>query len=437
MKKSKFYVLFSLLIVILLFSVSALCNQCGIITPATTATDTATGKTDVEESKESVSEETTDQTEETTDQTEETSATDESSGNEAPTIELEIYEGPTYSAGDDICFYRIQAVMTGKPSPTVKFSKDDSGGAWGTKKAQININRGETYTLTATAKNSEGQVTASKVLTWGCGSENIDPVINDITLSSASIKTSQQYDVTANATDPDGDSLTYIWTTSGGAINDDSANPMKWTTPGSAGSYTITLKVTDGKGGEDTQSKDVSVETAVVNLDVPKVNSEGGYIEEGGKINTGGGLFAGDSAAGGGYIGNRRVRGYISFDITGLNGKTIDQATLTFNINSIYGVPDPAFGGMWVGVVDWGAEALVLSDFNLPQVGIQLFNMSGGGNITCNTATLKTQLQSAINAGKSRFQIMISHPGMASNGNNTWDGWSYLQAAVNLNINYH
>jgi hypothetical protein len=122
---------------------------------------------------------------------------------------------------------------------------------------------------------------------------------------------------------------------------------------------------------------------------------------------------------------------------TGLNGKTIDQATLTFNINSIYGVPDPAFGGMWIGVVDWGAEALVLADFGLPQVGIQLFDMAGGGNITCDTATLKTQLQSALNAGKSRFQIRISHPGAATNLNNTWDGWSYLQAGVNLNINYH
>ncbi|MCG2789465.1 MAG: PKD domain-containing protein [Actinomycetia bacterium] len=436
MKKSKFYVLISLLIVVLLFSVSALCNQCGIITPATTDTtaETATEKTDVGESKESASDETTDQTEETTDQTEETSATDQSSGNEAPAIKLEIYEGPTYSAGDDICFYRVKAVVTGKPAPTVKFSRDDSGGVWGTKKAQVNIHRGETYKLTATAKNSEGEATASKTLTWGC---NSNPVINSITLSSATIEINKIYNVTANATDPDGDTLTYKWTTSGGTINDDSTNPMKWTTPGSAGSYTITLKVTDGKGGEATQSKDVSVETAVVNLDVPKVNTEGGYIEQGGKINTGGGLFAGDSAAGSGYIGNRAVRGYISFDITGLNGKTIDQATLTFNINSIYGVPPATFGGMWVGVVDWGAEALVLSDFDLPQVGIQLFNMTGGGNITCTTATLKTQLQSAINGGKSRFQIMISHPGMPSSFNNTWDGWSYLQAGVNLNINYH
>jgi hypothetical protein len=214
--------------------------------------------------------------------------------------------------------------------------------------------------------------------------------------------------------------------------------------------YTLTATATNSEG-TDTDSIELSwgceeeveeeeeeeeEEPEVINLNVPKVTTEGGYIEQNGKINSGGGLFAGDSAAGSGYTGDRPVKGYVSFDITGLSEKTIDKATLTLNINTIYGTPDPAFGGIWVGVVDWGAEALVLSDFGLPQVGIQLFNMAGDGSITCDTATLKTQLQNAINDGKSRFQIRISCPGTISI-NNTWDGWSYLQAGVNLNIDYH
>ncbi|MCL5071414.1 MAG: PKD domain-containing protein [Actinobacteria bacterium] len=394
MKKSKIFILFSLLIIVLLFSVSAL-FQCGFVTPTTNdaTAETAAEKTDVEESKESVSEETTSETtsntEETTDQTEETSATDQSTGNEAPTIKLEIYEGPTYSAADDICFYRVKAVVTGKPAPTVKFSKDDSNGAWGTKKTQINIPRDGTYTLTATAKNSEGQATDSIVLNWDSGVANRNPVINDITLSSASIKTSQQYDVTGNASDPDGDTLTYKWTVSGGAINNDAANPMKWTTPAAAGSYTITLKVTDGKGGEDTQSKDVSVEAAIVSLNVPKVGSEGGYIEQGGYINNGGGPFAGDSKSGGAAIGDRPVRGYISFNITGLAGATVDEATVTFSLKQLWGNV-AAFGSLWVGVVDWGAEPLVLSDFDLLGVGIQQFSAAGSPSFTVNAAALKT-----------------------------------------------
>ncbi|MCJ7666648.1 MAG: hypothetical protein MUO59_07935 [Actinobacteria bacterium] len=48
---------------------------------------------------------------------------------EAPTIELEIYEGPLYSQSDNICFCRIKANVTGTPSPNVEFSRDDSDGA--------------------------------------------------------------------------------------------------------------------------------------------------------------------------------------------------------------------------------------------------------------------------------------------------------------------
>ena len=87
---------------------------------------------------------------------------------EAPTIKLEIYEGPTPANG--ICYYRVKAIVTGNPTPTIEFSRDDSLGAWGSKKAQINLTRDDpTYTLNATATNSEGEATDSIELNWGCG----------------------------------------------------------------------------------------------------------------------------------------------------------------------------------------------------------------------------------------------------------------------------
>ncbi len=95
---------------------------------------------------------------------------------EVPTISLAIYEGPTLDGS--ICYYRIQATVTG--SPTVSFSKDDSGGAWGSKKVQINLNSpGDTYSLTATATNSEGSATDSIVLSWGC---LIPPIEEDVNI---------------------------------------------------------------------------------------------------------------------------------------------------------------------------------------------------------------------------------------------------------------
>jgi hypothetical protein len=85
-----------------------------------------------------------------------------------PTIKLSIYKDATYSPEDDVCFYRVKATVTGNPEPDIEWSKDDSNNAFGDDIVQVNLKRGETYTLTATAKNSEGSKTSSIDLTWGC-----------------------------------------------------------------------------------------------------------------------------------------------------------------------------------------------------------------------------------------------------------------------------
>jgi hypothetical protein len=86
-----------------------------------------------------------------------------------PTINLKIYYGPEFSPSDAVCYYRIEAEVTGDPIPAVEFSKDDSHGSWGERKCQVNLgNTSETYTLAATATNSEGTATDSIVISWGC-----------------------------------------------------------------------------------------------------------------------------------------------------------------------------------------------------------------------------------------------------------------------------
>lgn len=93
----------------------------------------------------------------------------ETAASSIPIINLQIYEGPTYSVGDDICYYRVIARVSGYPAPVVSFSKDDSNGVWGPLKTQVNLTRDTpNYTLTATATNSAGQVTNSINLSWGC-----------------------------------------------------------------------------------------------------------------------------------------------------------------------------------------------------------------------------------------------------------------------------
>jgi len=183
MKKNKIYIILAILTAVFLFATSALCNQCGIgaeeklgVEEEEVSEETAE-ETEVEE-EEAVAEETAEETEEeevvgeeAEEGTEEEEA-EEEEGKAAPTIELEIYQDATYSESDSVCYYRIKAIVTGNPSPTVEFSKDDSLGVFGSKKAQVNLyDPSETYTLTATATNSEGSDTDSINLSWGCEEE--------------------------------------------------------------------------------------------------------------------------------------------------------------------------------------------------------------------------------------------------------------------------
>jgi len=174
--KNKLYPLISILTLIVLFGTAATCNMCGLnlSTETTASTSAETTQTDDTSTQASETEETTkatiaeDNNEEKTTDTTKSSSTDTQAV--APTIKLQIYEGPTYSQSDDVCYYRIGAVVTGSPSPTVTFSKDDSNGSFGSKKVQINLTKGSpNYTLIAKVKNSAGEATDSITLDWGCG----------------------------------------------------------------------------------------------------------------------------------------------------------------------------------------------------------------------------------------------------------------------------
>ena len=213
--------------------------------------------TTTEETTEETTQETTEETTEVTEETTEALS--------APTINLEIYMGPTYSSADNVCFYRVKANTTGNPTPTIEFNKDDSLGAWGSNKAQVNLNSpSDTFELEATATNSEGTATDSITLSWGCETENQDPVISEITLMGTKY-TNTKYKISVAASDPDGDSLIYKWVVTNprgdpnGTIDNDTANPIKWTTPSTPGEYRIAVFVEDGKGGEASAHEIVDV----------------------------------------------------------------------------------------------------------------------------------------------------------------------------------
>ncbi len=341
MGKRKLYILLAILTIIFLLSISAICNQCEAAAineekigikedeeiadeeEAPVEEETAAGKENGEETEEEKTGEEEAETEE---------EDEEETGEEAPTIILKIYEGPVYSPADSICYYRIKATVTGNPSPTVEWSKDDSSGAWGTKKAQVNLNNpSETYTLIATATNSEGSDTDSLELSWGC--ENINPEITGISFSNDKFYKNEQYDITAIASDPDGDDLYFEWSASRGSFENNNINPVKWTAPGTStgGSINITVSVSDGKGGTSTKTESIVLEPTLIFIEPFDI----GYVVNAGGVNHDS-LIIGDS------ISNEDVRGFCTFDLSSLSGKEIFLASFqTYPKN--WG--DPSFKG--------------------------------------------------------------------------------------------
>ena len=83
-----------------------------------------------------------------------------------PDIKLEIYQGPEHAQEGSICYYRIKAIVSGIPEPSIIFSKDDSNGTWGNNISQVNLGENESYTLTAVAVNSLGETSSSITLDW-------------------------------------------------------------------------------------------------------------------------------------------------------------------------------------------------------------------------------------------------------------------------------
>ncbi len=345
-----------------------------------------------------------------------------------PTISLKIYEGPVYSKSDDICYYRIIADISGEPFPEIAFSKDDSLGSLGPGKVQINISRDiGSYTLSATAKNSEGTTSDSVTLTWNC---NRSPDINGIHLSTDTLYVGEQYEISVDAVDLDGDDLIYSWNVSGGSLEEISLNPAKWDTPSDPGDYTISVSVTDEAGNISEASITAYIGTIIIDQEPTSLNllrkeNEGGYIEFGGDTFIGGDIYSGDSDS------NKPCSGFISFDISNLAGKTVNSASLTFSNSSVSGDPLSFFESLWINVLDWGAEPISQNDFNLNGIPIASYDTP---NITSNLSKLSEELQKVINAGKSRFQIRIHFSGPYTDDDNSSDGWKYAQSSINMNV---
>ena len=98
------------------------------------------------------------------------------------------------------------------------------------------------------------------LLISNCTPANQSPVISSLTASEEQIAPAGICQVECIASDPDEDELSYIWSASGGDI-DGEGSVVTWIAPDAPGAYTITVEVTDGRGGEATTR--LTINTAI------------------------------------------------------------------------------------------------------------------------------------------------------------------------------
>ena len=90
---------------------------------------------------------------------------------------------------------------------------------------------------------------------------NQPPTVSTITLNPAVAEVSKNATVqlTASASDPDGDDIQYLWAATGGGFDSAEGARAVWRAPEMTGSFGVTLTVTDGKGGTATAQQTFTV----------------------------------------------------------------------------------------------------------------------------------------------------------------------------------
>ena len=101
-------------------------------------------------------------------------------------------------------------------------------------------------------------VTLCAVLYSSCGLLNEAPVISSLQSQKEWVDLSGNSEIECIAADPDGDELTYEWGATDGDISGEGFT-VTWMAPDTSGTYTIAVKVTDGKGGEATRELTIDV----------------------------------------------------------------------------------------------------------------------------------------------------------------------------------
>ncbi|MFH0768774.1 MAG: Ig-like domain-containing protein [Chloroflexota bacterium] len=112
------------------------------------------------------------------------------------------------------------------------------------------------YTITVEVKDGRG---GKEIARANIGvAVNHPPVIKSLTAEQSTIKQAMSTAIECVASDPDGDELSYAWSSIAGNFSG-KGSAVTWTAPNSCATYTISVTISDGRGGKETEKLDIKV----------------------------------------------------------------------------------------------------------------------------------------------------------------------------------
>ncbi|MFC2013517.1 hypothetical protein ACFLU8_01325 [Chloroflexota bacterium] len=229
-----------------------------------------------------------------------------------------------------------------------------------------------------------------------------------------------QSNVTCVATDPDGDSLSYTWSVTGGKISG-TGNAVIWNAPGADADFVVNVTVDDGKGGTAGKQLTIIAGAPQRTIVLEPIPNESGSVYSSGDLAAS--WMVGDNAA------NNGVRAFFSFNLSGLALAEIKEANLTFNTRETVGKPWLISAFLHVDQVDYGKRALQGGDFDLSD-----FELAKSANAAPSTLDVSLPISRLLRSPvqhRLQLRLRLAQP----TNNNSQDDYISLSGA-SINITY-
>lgn len=193
--------------------------------------------------------------------------------NRVPMASCTAEKGSVYAESDETIGVSVRA--SDPDNDTLTYGWSATGGRIDGTGTSVRWNSAGTapgvYTVTANVNDGMGGTASCSVDLRVEPKPNRAPMLT-CSAERSSVMTGERVRINAQANDPDGDTLSYSWRTNGGQVVGSGSSVQLDTTGLNPGSYKVTTRVEDGRGGAADCSVDVSVQQPPPPPEASKLN---------------------------------------------------------------------------------------------------------------------------------------------------------------------